>query len=135
MTSQIIYKGKLRTEATHVQSGTMIETDAPKDNHGLGEKFSPTDLVATALGSCMASVMGIAANTHGIDIDNMKMDIEKIMQTEPRRIAAIKITVYMPTDKTYSYKDQIILERSARSCPVLMSLHEDVEKHLKFIWE
>ena len=83
MTSQVRYKGNLRTEATHLQSGTVIETDAPKDNHGLGERFSPTDMVATSLGTCMLSIMGIAGRTHGIDIEGTLVDIEKIMVADP----------------------------------------------------
>ena len=88
-TVETIYLGELRTEATHVQSGSKILTDAPTDNHGKGEAFSPTDLVATALGSCMMTIMGIAAQTHGIDIDGTKLHITKIMSASPRRIGEI----------------------------------------------
>ena len=95
-TVETIYLGGLRTEATHVQSGTKILTDAPTDNHGKGEAFSPTDLVATALGSCMMTIMGIAAQTHGIDIDGTKLHITKIMSASPRRIGEIVVEVHFP---------------------------------------
>lgn len=135
MTSQIVYKGDLRTEAQHLQSGTVIETDAPKDNQGRGERFSPTDLVATALGSCMLSIMGIAARTHDIDIIDTKIDIEKIMIADPmRRIAEIKIDFHFPAGKNYSEKEQAILERAALTCPVYLSLHENTKKSVVFNW-
>ncbi len=134
MTAQIIYNGKLRTTATHIQSGSILETDAPKDNHGLGEKFSPTDLVATALGSCMLSIMGIASNTHQIHIEGTKVDVLKIMQADPRKIAEIQLQITMPTDKQYTEKEKIILERAAMNCPVLLSLNPDVKKTVSFMW-
>ena len=135
MTSQIIYKGNLRTQATHLQSSTIIETDAPKDNHGLGEKFSPTDLVATALGSCMLSIMGIAANTHHINIENTQVDIEKIMIADPmRRIGEIKVQFHFGKDKIFTEKEKTILEKAALTCPVFLSLHEKVIKSVQFNW-
>lgn len=134
MTSKIIYNGDLRTTATHLQSGTVIETDAPKDNHGLGERFSPTDLVATALGSCMVSIMGIASNTHGINIDNTTCDIEKIMAANPRRISEIVVDIYMKGQDSFSDKQKSILEHSALTCPVYQSLHPDIKKAVTFHW-
>ena len=135
MTAQIVYTTQLRTEATHVQSGTVIETDAPKDNQGKGEKFSPTDLVATALGSCMLSIMGIAGRTHDIDIDGAKVDVEKIMIADPqRRIGEIKLQFHFPIEKNYSDKERKILEHAARSCPVFLSLHPDTKKSVDFNW-
>jgi uncharacterized OsmC-like protein len=135
MTAEISYAGDLRTVATHTQSGTVIETDAPKDNQGRGEKFSPTDLVASALGSCMLTIMGIAARTHDIDLIDTKLEIEKIMVADPlRRIGEIKLVFHFPTGKNYSDKEKIILERSALTCPVYLSLHADVQKTVVFNW-
>lgn len=135
MTSKIRYKGELRTEMTHLQSGTIIETDAPKDNQGLGEKFSPTDLVASALGACMVSIMGIAGRTHHINVDGTQVDIEKIMVADPmRRIGEVKVIFHFPTGQTYSNKEQKILEHSAMTCPVLLSLHPDTKKTVEFNW-
>lgn len=134
MTSKVIYEGNLRTVATHLQSGTQIETDAPVDNKGKGERFSPTDLVATALASCMCTLMGIAANTHDISIDGIVCEVEKIMAANPRRIAEIKVTVKMPNTNSYSDKEKLILERAAITCPVYMSLHPDCLKSVTFHW-
>ena len=134
MTSKIVYKGDLRTEATHLKSGTVIETDAPTDNQGKGERFSPSDLVATALGSCMMTIMGIAARTHGMNIDGTTCDIEKIMVAEPRRIGEIKATLTLPKSQSYSDKEKKILEHAALTCPVFESLHADCKKMVEFIW-
>lgn len=134
MTSKVIYEGNLRTVATHLQSGTQIETDAPVDNKGKGERFSPTDLVATALASCMCTLMGIAANTHDISIEGIVCEVEKIMAANPRRIAEIKVTVKMPNTTSYSDKEKLILERAAITCPVYMSLHSDCLKSVTFHW-
>jgi uncharacterized OsmC-like protein len=135
MTAQIIYKGDLRTEAVHIQSQTRIETDAPKDNQGKGERFSPTDLVATALGTCMLSIMGIAARTHDIELVNTKVDIEKIMIADPhRRIGEIKVAFHFPEGKIYTDKEKTILEKAALTCPVYLSLGENVIKTVVFNW-
>lgn len=135
MTAQIIYLGDLRTQATHLQSQTIIDTDAPKDNQGKGERFSPTDLVATALGSCMLSIMGIAANTHSMDIVETSVDIEKIMVADPfRRIGEIKVDIHFPSTMTYTDKEKKILERAALTCPVYLSLNENVQKTVTFNW-
>jgi putative redox protein len=134
ITSQIIYKGNLRTEAKHLYSGTVIETDAPLDNQGLAQRFSPTDLVATALGNCMLTIMGIAARTHSIDLEGTFMDIEKIMASEPRRISAINITFYFKVDSIFSDKEKSILENAARNCPVMHSLSADCAKNIVFNW-
>lgn len=134
MTSKIIYNGQLRTTATHLQSGTVIETDAPKDNHGLGEKFSPTDLVATALGSCMISIMGIASRTHNINIDLTECSIEKIMVADPRRIGEIVVHIYMKGQDSFTDKQKTILEHAALTCPVYLSLHPDIKKTVTFHW-
>ena len=134
MTSEIIYQGDLRTQATHLQSGDIILTDAPKDNHGKGEAFSPTYLVATALGSCMLSIMGIIANRHEINIVGTQVSIHKIMQANPRRIAAIEVTMHMP-NVTYTPKERALLENAARTCPVALSLHPELEQKLSFVYQ
>ena len=132
--SEIIYVGELRTEAIHTRSGTMILTDAPVDNHGKGEAFSPTDLVATALGSCMISIMGILAESHELDIVGSKIAIMKHMASDPRRIIKIEVNIYMP-DKNYSKKDKKMLEHAALTCPVAKSLHPDIEQVVTFHWD
>lgn len=134
MTSQIIYKGDLRTIATHLQSGTSIETDAPTDNQGKGERFSPTDLVATALGACMVTTMAIKARTMNINLDGTRVDTTKIMFSDPRRIGKIVAHVFFPADLNLDEKTKEILERTARTCPVERSLHPDLELDMAFNW-
>ncbi|MFA6149948.1 MAG: OsmC family protein [Chitinophagaceae bacterium] len=134
MTSEVIYQGDLRTSATHLQSGNSIETDAPTDNKGKGERFSPTDLVATALASCMLTIMGIAARNHGFNIDGTKCAVEKIMVPDPRRIGEIKIDMKFPADQSYDDKTKTIIERAALTCPVFESLHPDCKKTINFLW-
>ena len=129
-TIESIYIGGLRTEATHVQSGTKIITDAPVDNHGKGEAFSPTDLLSSSLASCMMTLMGIAGNTHNINIDNTTCSVTKIMAADPRRVAEIVINFKFP--KTYEEKEQKILERAALTCPVYLSVHPDLKKTVDF---
>lgn len=130
MTVHTIYEGDLRTKATHVQSDTTILTDAPTDNHGRGEAFSPTDLLATALGSCMLTIMGIAAKAHGFDVDGTQVDITKVMGTAPRRVVEIIVELNFPCD--YSDKDKRFIEAAARECPVANSLHPDLKQTIKF---
>lgn len=113
-----------------MQSGTRIITDAPTDNHGKGEYFSPTDLVAAALGSCMATLMDMAAAQRGIDIRGARIEIDKVMASDPRRIGEIIIDFYLPGD--YSDKDKKILERAADTCPVSKSLHPDVKQTVRY---
>ena len=134
MTSQIIYKGDLRTTATHLQSGTVIETDAPTDNQGKGERFSPTDLVATALGTCMITTMAIKARTMNIELDGARVDVTKIMVSDPRRVGKIVARMYMPAGLHVDEKTKAILERTARTCPVERSLHPDVALDIAFYW-
>jgi uncharacterized OsmC-like protein len=131
-TSNITYVGDLRTVCIHLQSGTQIITDAPTDNHGKGEAFSPTDLVATALGSCMVSIMGIKSKDLNVDLKDSTVSITKIMQSEPRKIAKIKVILNMSIET--SEKNKTILERAAMTCPVLLSLHPDIEKDVVFNW-
>lgn len=131
ITVETIYSGKLRTQAHHLQSGNKLITDAPVDNQGRGEAFSPTDLVATALGSCMITIVGIAARNHGFDIDGTQLKITKIMASDPRRIAEIKVDFAFPKNN-YSDKEKKIIENSARTCPVAKSLHPDLKQSLIF---
>ena len=134
MTSQIIYKGELRTGATHIQSGTVIETDAPTDNQGKGERFSPTDLIAVALGTCMITTMGIKARTMDIQLDGTRVEITKVMVSDPRRIGKIVAHLFFPAGLNLDDKTKEILERTARTCPVERTLHPDVELDLQFNW-
>jgi putative redox protein len=134
MTSTVIYAGELRTVATHLQSGTEIETDAPVDNQGKGERFSPTDLVATALGACMATTMGIKARDLQVDLRDMKISILKIMKPDPRRIAGINVVFEFPASLQADEKQRAILERTAHTCPVMYSIHPDLEVKIDFKW-
>lgn len=126
-TAKTIYLGELRTEATHVRSGKMIITDAPPDNQGKGEAFSPTDLLATSLASCMITIMGIAAHEHGFNLDGTTASIWKIMESNPRRVGEVKIDLTFPKNN-FSDKEKKIIERSAYTCPVYLSLHPDLKK-------
>ncbi len=130
-TIKIHYPGNLRTQATHVASGVEIITDAPLDNHGKGESFSPTDLLCSSLGSCMLTLMGIAANTHSIDLVGTDVSVTKIMASNPRKVGEIKLTIYFPKNN-YSDKEKKILELAALTCPVYLSLHDSVIKTVEF---
>jgi len=132
MTSIVVYKGELRTELTHLQSGCIVENDAPTDNHGKGERFSPTDSVATAVGSCMLTTMGIKANSMGINLEGSKVEITKIMYAEPRRIGEIKAHLFFPESLKLDDKQKQILENTAHACPVVKSLHPDLVLDIKF---
>lgn len=134
-TATLTYLGELRTEAVHVQSGTKILTDAPTDNHGRGEAFSPTDLLCTSLAACMVSIMGIAAMTHHIDLGEIKADVTKTMVPNPRRVGKIEIRIEMANGPRFDEKTRLILERAAMTCPVYLSLHPDIEKVIEWIWE
>ena len=134
MTSTVIYEGELRTVATHLQSGTSIETDAPVDNQGKGERFSPTDLVATALAACMATTMGIKSRDLQVDLRGMKVSALKIMKPDPRRIAGINIVFQFPDTLQVDEKQKTILERTAHTCPVMYSIHPDLEVKIEFNW-
>lgn len=134
VTVHSIYQGNLRTEATHLRSGTHIMTDAPPDNHGKGENFSPTDLLAASLGSCMMTIMGIAARTHQIDLEGMEMDITKVMASDPRRVSEIHIDVKMPL-KMYTDKEKRLLDHAARTCPVALSLNPEIKQEIRFNYQ
>jgi uncharacterized OsmC-like protein len=126
----IEYKGDLRCEIVHEPSGTKIITDAPKDNHGKGESFSPTDLCATSLGSCIATTMGIYAARHDIDLKGLRVTVEKHMSSDtPRRIVKLATEIWMPVPKNEA------LERITSTCPVHYSLHPDIEKPVVFHWK
>jgi uncharacterized OsmC-like protein len=127
------YKGDLRTEITHLRSGSVINTDAPVDNKGKGENFSSTDLVASALGSCIFTIMGIAAREHGFSIDGASCKITKIMTEKPRKIGEIKIDFDF-TENEYTDKQKKILEYCVKSCPVALSLNESVFQNVKLIF-
>ena len=130
--AKIVYQNNLRTEAEHITSGEKIITDAPVDNNGKGEAFSPTDLVATALGSCIITIMAISANKYDIDMSGTNASVKKIMGSDPRRISEISIDMNM--NKNIEEKDRKRLERSALTCPVHRSLHPDLEKKIRFIY-
>ena len=132
MISRVEYKGELRTEAVHLKSGKTIITDAPIDNQGKGEAFSPTDLVATALGSCMITIMGIVAEREGIILNGTTAEVEKVMATSPRRIGEVKIKIKFIQKLNRDQKDK--LERAAKSCPVSGSLSEDLKETVEFIY-
>ncbi|WP_395047953.1 OsmC family protein [Flavobacterium sp.] len=133
MTSRITYLGDLRTSSIHLQSGTEILSDAPIDNNGKGEAFSPTDLVANATGSCMMTIMAIKARDLNVDLIGTTVEVTKIMQAEPRKISRLEIIMNMSiaTDE----KTKTILERTAMNCPVLLSLNPDIEKDITINWK
>jgi putative redox protein len=133
VTINIEYKGDLRCEAVHQPSGTRLNTDAPKDNHGKGESFSPTDLVATALGTCMLTVMGIAARSMNVDLKGAQVTVQKEMVATPlRRISRLGVKIKVPTKVTDEQKKK--LENIACTCPVHQNLHPDVQIPVEFVW-
>lgn len=132
MTSKVTYTGGLRTTSEHIRSGNSFITDAPVDNNGLGQAFSPTDTVATGLASCMLTVMGIKANGLGVDLTNSTAEVTKHMESNPRRISKIEVKLSLPSG--LSEKDKKILVHTANTCPVHHSLHPDIEKKISFQW-
>ncbi len=132
MTSKVTYLGDLRTSSVHLQSGSEIISDAPLDNNGKGEAFSPTDTVANALASCMLTVMGIKARDMEVNMDGSIAEVTKYMQADPRRISKIEVVLTMKSDA--DQKAKTILERTALTCPVHQSLHPDIEKNITFNW-
>lgn len=133
MTATVTYDANLRTTCLHLQSGSSFETDAPSDNKGQGARFSPTDLIATGLGACLITTMGIKADTMDIKLDGAKVEVTKVMMSEPRRIGKIVIAVTMPA-LNLDEKTIEILERVGRTCPVERSLHPDMELDISFNW-
>ncbi len=132
MTSKVVYLGELRTECTHLRSGSTYITDAPTDNHGKGEAFSPTDTVATGLASCMITVMGIKARDLGVDLTGSTGEVTKHMAASPRRISKVELDLYLPSG--VGEKHRKILENTGRTCPVAMSLHPEIEQVIRFLW-
>jgi len=132
-TSKVIYNGFLRTTSTHLKSGEEIVTDAPVDNNGKGEAFSPTDLLATSLANCMLTVMGITSLAHAIELDGTMAEVTKVMAEAPRRVSEIHIEFNFPN--SYSDKQKKILEHAALTCPVAQSLHPDIKKVVNFNWQ
>ncbi len=135
-TIHIDYLGELRTECIHLQSGTHINTDAPTDNQGRGEAFSPTDLVANALGSCIITTMAIFARRDGIELKGSKLDVTKVMTSQPpRRIARIEIDLTLHAENMPDDDTRARLEKIAHTCPVAISLHPDIEQAVSIRWE
>ncbi len=130
-TATVIYAGNLRTESTHVQSGQQIHTDAPIDNKGRGEAFSPTDLMSTSLAACMLTIMGITASERNIPFGDVQAEVLKSMESNPRRVGRIQIELFFP-EKGYSDKTKELLKYAALNCPVAKSLHPDLEMDVKF---
>jgi putative redox protein len=131
MTASVVYEGDLRTTCTHLRSGNNFETDAPVDNNGKGERFSPTDLMATSLGTCMITVMGIKARAMGFDLNGIKIDVEKLMKADPRRVSGINLRFYIPdTLKDVDEKKREILKQAGITCPVQQSIHPDIEVNI-----
>ncbi len=128
------YLGGLRVECTHLASGTTIITDAPTDNHGKGEAFSPTDLCATALAACAMTIIGLYAQKHGIDVEGTEISVTKTMNAAPRRLGKIEVVLDMP-DKGYTDAQKAAMEHCAEVCPVHLSLHPDVEQAFVFNWK
>src|SRR5690349_14706054 len=128
MTSTVVYEGDLRTTCTHLKSSSSFETDAPPDNHGKGERFSPTDLMSTSLATCMVTVMGIKARAMGFDLNDVKVDVLKIMKADPRRVGGIELTFHIPESlRNINEKTMTILKHTGETCPVMKSIHPDIE--------
>jgi putative redox protein len=137
MTSTVVYTGGLRTTCTHLKSGSSFETDAPTDNNGKGDRFSPTDLLATSLGTCMITVMGIKARTMGFDLDGVKIEVLKIMKADPRRVSGIELIFHIPDAlKDIDEKTRTILRHTGDTCPVMKSIHPDIEVKVDWgVWQ
>ena len=133
MTSKVTYLGDLRTSSVHLQSGTEILSDAPTDNNGKGEAFSPTDLLANALGSCMMTIMAIKSRDLDVDLTGSTVEVTKIMQAEPRKVAKLQLVLNMSV--AVDQKTKTILERTGMNCPVLLSLNPDIDKEITFNWK
>ncbi|MBS1576113.1 MAG: OsmC family protein [Bacteroidetes bacterium] len=131
MTSSVVYSGDLRTVCTHLKSGNHFETDAPTDNNGKGERFSPTDLLATSLGTCMITVMGIKARAMGFDLNGIRIEVLKIMKADPRRVGGINLTFHIPENFLgIEEKTKTILKNTGETCPVIKSIHPDIEVNI-----
>jgi putative redox protein len=135
MTSTVTYDGNLRTVAQHLKSGSTIETDAPVDNNGKGDRFSPSDLVATALGSCMLTIMGMRAVELNLELKGTKIEVEKIMKQNPRRIGGLNLTFHFPESLEINERQQKILQKAAETCPVAYSINPEIELNVSFNWD
>ncbi len=134
MTASVIYKGALRCQCTHLQSGTVIETDAPTDNRGKGERFSPTDSLCVALATCIVTTMAIKATDMTIDLTGTAIDVTKHMIADPRRIGKVEVILNFPPTLNLEEKDKTILERVGNNCPVAKSLHPDLIVNIEYHW-
>lgn len=134
MTATIIYTGQLRCNATHNQSGSLIETDAPTDNRGKGERFSPTDLLCVSLGTCIITTMAIKATDMGIDLAGTTLQVQKHMLADPRRVGKIEVELGFPASLDLEEKDRVILQRVGDNCPVMKSIHPDLEVNVVYDW-
>ena len=132
MTASITYRGNLRCEAIHIQSMSSIETDAPTDNRGKGERFSPTDLLCVSLATCILTTMGIKAADMAIDLTDSKAEVQKHMASDPRRVAKIEVEVFLP--EKINEKERLILEKTGNNCPVAKSIHPDIDLVLRYHW-
>ena len=133
MTSTVHYLGGLRTTCTHLQSQSFFETDAPTDNHGKGERFSPTDLMATSLAACMITVMGIKAESMQVDLSEVRIDVLKVMKSDPRRVGRIELTFHIPEKlKSLDARSVTILRNTGETCPVIKSIHPDLEVQINW---
>ena|SRR5436190_6960969 len=134
MTASIVYKGNLRCECNHLQSGTVVETDAPTDNRGKGERFSPTDTVCVALGTCIITTMAIKASDMQIELADTAMAVTKHMLSDPRRIGKIDVILTMPGSLQISETDRLTLQRVGDNCPVMKSLNPDMQVNIEYHW-
>src|SRR3982751_5035557 len=134
MTATIVYTGQLRCNATHNQSGTVIETDAPTDNRGKGERFSPTDLLCVSLGTCIITTIGIRATDMGIDLNGTKLQVQKHMLSDPRRVGRVDITIDFPASLQLQEKDRSLLQKIGDNCPVQKSIHPDIQTNVVYNW-
>jgi uncharacterized OsmC-like protein len=133
MTSTVVYNGDLRTTCTHLRSGNNFETDAPVDNNGKGERFSPTDLMATSLGTCMITVMGIKARAMDFDLTGIEIEVEKIMKAEPRRVGGINLSFHIPDNlKNIDEQTKALLKRIGINCPVMKSINPNIEVNINW---
>ena len=134
MTASIIYQGALRCAATHLQSGSLIETDAPTDNRGKGERFSPTDLLCVSLATCIGTTMALKATDMSIDLSNTNMEVTKHMLSNPRRVGGVDVILQFSPQLLIDEKEKLILERTGNTCPVAMSLSPDITLNIKYNW-
>ena len=134
MTASIIYQGDLRCEATHLQSGTVIGSDAPTDNHGKGEKFSPTDLLCVSLGTCIITTIAIKAKDLNINVKDTAIEVTKHMLNDPRRVGQVDVSVKFPGSFTIDEKDKVVLEKTGNNCPVAKSIHPDIKVNIVYEW-